>query len=151
MLPRGFLIENVEKGIESTENIMKNMDNINLKSGVVKLSAKNGKVNFDKVVFIGREYETLHYSAFYGTVDYDGALDIYSKSDIAGAIIPFYIKGDIENPEPDLSSFIPAFLFWNTVTIPVKTFDFAVDLSVGIYRTTATGVSYLWGVALFLF
>ena len=144
LLPGGFLIENFEKGIQSTKKIMNNLDNINLKSGVIKLSAKHGKINFDKVAFIGEEYETIHYSNFYGTMNYDGTLDIYSKSNIAGTTIPFYIEGTIENPTPDFSFFIPSFLFWNIIIIPVKIFDLVIDISIGVYRTVVGGACTLW-------
>ena len=79
MIPGGFLVSNLEMGIQETKNIFKNLDNINLASGEIYLIANNGKVHLDKVYFKGNKSDVIKYSDFSGTVDYDGNLEIKTK------------------------------------------------------------------------
>ena len=147
MLPGGFLVHNFEKGMKSTKNIMSNLDNINLKSGVIMLTAQKGKITLDKVSFLGEKDDTINYSDFYGTVYYNGNLDIYSSSNVSGIKMPFYIEGTIDKPIPNFTYFfIPKFLFMNILTLlnPVNVFSFAIDLCTGIYNTVLGGVCYVW-------
>ncbi len=146
MVPGGFLVKNFEQGIKSTQNIFKNVDNINLKSGIIMLTAQKGLIRLDKVEFLGKKDEPVNYSYFYGTIDYDGNLKIYSKADISNIIMPFYIDGTLKKPTPDFTFFIPKFLFWNILTIlnPVNIYDFTLDVLIGLYKTVEGMAVYSW-------
>ena len=146
MLPGGFLVNNFEKGITATRNILNNEKNIKLISGLIMLTARSGYVELNKVEFLGEKNEPVNYSDFYGSIDYDGNLDIYSKSNISGLILPVYIDGTIKKPTPNFTFFIPKFLFLNILTIlnPLNILDFVLDICIGVYKTFEGMAVYTW-------
>ena len=147
-LPGGFLVTNFEKGIKSTKEIMNNQNNIELKSGIIDLSAEKGLIMLNKVLFLGTENDLIDYSYFDGTVDFDGNMDIYSKSNLSGIIAAFYIEGTIEKPVPDFSLFIPRFMVWNIFSLinPVNIAVFVYDLLTGIYKTLEGLAVSFWDI-----
>ena len=88
----------------------------------------------------------MNYSDFYGSIDYDGNLNLTSKANISSIILPLTINGTIQNPDPSFTLFIPKFIFWNILTIlnPVNIFNFTIDIFIGIYRTVVGMSVYLW-------
>ena len=149
MLPGGFLVNNFEKGIEDTQNILDNKDNINLKSGIIMLTCDNGIIKLKKVGFSGNTNDIINYSDFYGTIDYNGNLDIYSDSNISGIKVPFYIEGTIDKPTPNFTYFfIPKFIALNILTIlnPINIFDFTLDIFIGIYKTLEGTAIWTWNL-----
>ncbi len=131
------MVSNLEKGVQETRNIFENLDNINLSSGKIILTAKRGKVYLDKVHFKGSKSDLVKYSDFFGTVDYDGKLEIKTKSDISGIRLPLDIKGTIDEPSANLAAFVPKFLTINTLNIlnPMNIIDFLVDTGKGFTNT----------------
>ena len=137
MLPGGLLVNNLKKGIESTKDIFANKNNINLAVGEIRLIAKNGKVNLNKIYFAGDKNDTVKYSNFSGTVDYDGKLEIKANSDINYIRLPISIYGYVEKPKINYGIFIPKFLAVNTANIlnPMNIVDLVIDAGKGVSNT----------------
>ena len=137
MLPGGLLVNNLKKGIESTADIFTNKDNINLAAGEIRLIAKNGKVDLKKIHFAGEKNDTVKYSNFYGTVDYDGILEIKADSNISHIKLPINIYGTVEKPLINYPLFIKRFLTVNTINIlnPMNIIDLMMDAGKGISNT----------------
>jgi len=141
MVPGGLLYNNLAKGAEDTKNIFTDLDNINLKTGEIDLNAKDGVVNLAKVHFLGNESDTIKYSDFSGTVTYSGDINIKANSNISGVRLPISITGTLKQPNPVLTSFLPKFLFANTLNIlnPMNEIDFLWDTGKGIVNTLIGG------------
>ncbi|MCP4178833.1 MAG: DUF748 domain-containing protein [bacterium] len=145
IIPGGLLVNNLNKGIKSTSKIINNLNNINLNKGEIYLTAKDGKVNLNKVKFIGSKSDAIKFSNFSGTIGFDRKLDINSYSNISGLRLPFHIKGTIDNPSPNTATFLTKFLAINTVNIlnPMNIVDILVDTGIGVGNTIGGTTTYV--------
>ena len=145
-IPAGLSVANWEKGVQETKDIFTNLDNINLETGEISLAAKNGKVDLSKVSFQGGNDGVIRYSNFYGSVGYDGTLDLQVRSDISGVRLPFNIYGTIEKPETQFAVLLPRFLTINTLNVlnPMNLVDFILDAGEGIGNTIGSASSALF-------
>jgi hypothetical protein len=137
VLPGGLLIKNLNEGIKSSTDIINNLNNINLEKGEINLSAKDGKVHLDKFKFIGNKNDTIEFSEFSGTIGFDEKLNIESYSNISGLRLPFHIRGTIDNPSTDTTTFLAKFLAINTANLlnPINILDILIDTGIGVGNT----------------
>ncbi len=137
MLPGGVRIKNLKKGVDSTKNIFSNKDNIDLTTGEIRLTARNGKVNLDKIHFIGTKNDTVNYSNFSGTIGYNGKIKVKAHSDINHIKLPINIHGVVNKPVINYAVFIPKFLAKNTTNIlnPMNIVNLVTDAGKGVVNT----------------
>ena len=100
-----------------TDDVVDGVSTLKFKKGNIDLTLKDGIINFNEFMFKGKMLSPVNILQFSGTVDFDGKIDLKTKTTIAGIQIPLVIKGTIEKPKPIVTTFIPDLVSNNTMNI----------------------------------
>lgn len=116
-LPNAQIPDSLSQASSITNRMLKQEQNLNFKTGLVKLYASNGVVNVNKFDFRGGERDMIKYIIAKGTIGFDSSLALNTNTNLSGVDIPLTINGTIDSPSPDISLFIASFLTKNAVNL----------------------------------
>ncbi|MEI6055115.1 MAG: hypothetical protein WCR55_03570 [Lentisphaerota bacterium] len=116
-LPNAQVPDSLNQASSITNRMLNQKQNLNFKTGLVKLYASNGVVNVSKFDFRGGESDMIKYIVANGTIGFDSSLSLNTNTNLSGVDIPLTIDGTIDSPAPNIALFITSFITKNAVNI----------------------------------
>lgn len=116
-LPNAQVPDSLNQASSITNRMLNQKQNLNFKTGLVKLNVSKGVVNVSKFDFRGGESDMIKYIVANGTIGFDSSLSVTTNTNLSGVDIPLTVNGTIDNPSPDIPLFITSFLTKNAVNI----------------------------------
>ena len=93
--------------------VIRTHENVEFSDGTINVSAKNGRINLDEVVFNGDLIKELKFGGYLGFGS-DQHMLVNSRINIEETILPVTIRGTVYDPEPDYAKAIVQFAAINT-------------------------------------
>ena len=101
----------LDNAFKSTKDITSGLSEMRFDQGNVDLSLNKGVVKINKFQMKGGEANTVRSLSFQGVNDLNNQIDIKTKTDLLGLVLPIRIRGTVNSPKPDLSMLLPGVVF----------------------------------------
>lgn len=116
-LPNTQIPDSLNQASAITNRILNQKQNLDFKTGVIKLYASQGVVNVNTFDFKGGDGGMIKNITAKGTIGFDSSLSLNTSTNLSGIDIPLTINGTIDQPSPDIPLFITSFIMKNAVNL----------------------------------
>ena len=117
LLPDGFGPDILIHSLDSVDQIFTFSDNIYFDKSRINITIVNGEITLNEVFFMGKTNDLIKHMVFSGKMGLNKNLQLNTKTNIRGLIIPVVIYGTHLNPQPDIRSSIKEFVELNGIRL----------------------------------
>ncbi|HBM15736.1 MAG TPA: hypothetical protein DD381_05240 [Lentisphaeria bacterium] len=92
--------------LDISNSVLHGSNILECKSGEVRANISNGNININKFLFLGTQSSAVKMMDITGAINKDQSIDIQTKTNLSGIVIPIHITGTLKNPKPDTVSLV---------------------------------------------
>jgi hypothetical protein len=126
-------------------NISKGLTSMHFKQSNIDIALKKGKIQVEKLEMTGGTLSPVQSISIKGYIDLSNQINIKTKTNFIGVIIPLNIDGTIGTPKPNITMLLPGLVLGTAQSLLETGFNITKDIAPGVIKAGKNLGSVLTG------